>query len=236
MPSHDVPHFAGSPMQRSASALVERTWVVPLAVSLLSLATVWRLGAVVGERPAAGLDLAVQREVLTHQAPLVQQAARLVTVAGGITATRLIALLAAALPWRRTGWRAAACILAAPFAAELICDAAKRMHARARPLGLGQGVDPTWAYPSAHAAVSAAACAVIAHVCRREGVLSPAGATALALGVPALVGASRVLLNVHWTTDVVGGWFTGLAVAALLVAALRADASRVDGAMPRVRQ
>ncbi|MDB4884859.1 MAG: superfamily [Gemmatimonadetes bacterium] len=226
MPSDDEPLRATPPMSHRTGTRAWRAWGAPLAVSGLSLATVRLLGAGVHARAAAGLDLTVQRQVLAHQAPLVQRLAFLVTVAGGITAMRVLAALAAALLWRRAGWRSGACLVAAPFLAELLCDATKRGYARARPLGLGQGVDPTWAYPSAHAAVSAATCAMIAYACRREGLLTPTRALALALGVPALVGASRILLNVHWTTDVVGGWFTGLAVSALLIAGLRYDADR----------
>ena len=40
-------------------------------------------------------------------------------------------------------------------------------------------------------------------------------AIAVASIVPLVVGASRVYLDVHWTTDVLGGWSVGSLVAAL---------------------
>ena len=65
-------------------------------------------------------------------------------------------------------------------------------------------------YPSGHAvnavAILLLAAALIPKRNRRAWV---AGAALLAL----MIGLSRVMLNVHWTSDVVGGWLFGLAFA-----------------------
>jgi PAP2 superfamily len=37
------------------------------------------------------------------------------------------------------------------------------------------------------------------------------------LALPALVGASRLVLDEHWPTDVVGGWLTGIAAASFVL-------------------
>jgi membrane-associated phospholipid phosphatase len=70
------------------------------------------------------------------------------------------------------------------------------------------------AFPSGHTADATAVLATGAYLLVREGVLPAAvaipAATALALGT----GVSRVVLGWHWSSDVIGGWITGLGIAA----------------------
>ena len=52
----------------------------------------------------------------------------------------------------------------------------------------------------------------------RERLIGGRTALALAIGGPLLVGISRIYLNVHWATDVLGGWSAGLLIAVLSAA------------------
>lgn len=70
-------------------------------------------------------------------------------------------------------------------------------------------------FPSGHAARAAAMFGLAAHVARREGLLPPAAARALAVSVPLAVGGSRIHVDRHWATDVIGGLGYGAAAAAL---------------------
>jgi undecaprenyl-diphosphatase len=94
----------------------------------------------------------------------------------------------------------------------LLTEAQKYWIARARPdLEPHLVVVKTTSFPSGHATssmifyLSLALMLTVHHHARRRLV---AASTAIALSV--LVGLSRVMLGVHWPSDVVGGWAFGL--------------------------
>jgi undecaprenyl-diphosphatase len=112
-------------------------------------------------------------------------------------------------------------ILAASLAgASALSNLTKLAVARARPEdGLVDTIG--YAFPSGHSTAAAAGWIALAFVVgatvatRRARLLI----LAAALLIIAIVGASRVYLGVHWSTDVLGGWaLGGLWIGVVLVA------------------
>jgi undecaprenyl-diphosphatase len=169
-------------------------------------------------------DLDVQQWMLTHQHPTLATLAFLTTTAGGITGMRVLSVLGALDLWRRGRRRRAACALAVALAAFALFTVMKRVLARPRPSALDGSISDDFSFPSGHATMSAAVCCTIAWLYWRAGLVGRGPALALAIIVPLIVGISRVYLNVHWATDVLGGWSAGLLIA--VVAAALCDGNR----------
>ena len=172
-----------------------------------------------GEDVLAGestaFDDAVQHWVLAHQTAPIVTFFLIVTRVGGIAPMTGLAVIGAANLWVRGKQRVAAAVLVAPVVAIALFNAVKLLYARPRPVGLGGIVPSSYSFPSGHATASAAICCTLGYVYWREGLTRRSTAVLFAIAVPLLIGVSRVYLNVHWATDVLGGWCAGLLIAVL---------------------
>jgi membrane-associated phospholipid phosphatase len=200
-----------------------RAWLVRFGrewAAVVALATLALLGAAkVGEDVIAGestrFDDAVQQWVIGHQSAPLVAFFLFVTRVGGIAPMIALAVLGTGNLWARGKRRVAAGVLVAPVVAVVLFNVVKRIYARARPLGLGGIVPSSYSFPSGHATASTAICCTLAYVYWREGMIGRSTALAFTIVAPLLIGVSRVYLNVHWATDVLGGWCAGLLIAVL---------------------
>jgi undecaprenyl-diphosphatase len=113
-------------------------------------------------------------------------------------------------------WWPALTLVVLAAVAPLITDWIKQVVGRARPVWeQNLGSEVTLSYPSGHAtagiAVYAAAGVALASLLRDASLGAVAATAGILLGVA--IGLSRLVLGVHWPSDVVGGWCVALAVA-----------------------
>lgn len=128
----------------------------------------------------------------------------------------------AALLLARRGHREGWALPAAALGGWLAHRAAKIVYRRPRPDGRpGRRRKKSSSFPSGHTVGATALYGAAALVLRRARILDRAPAVALGIGVPAAMGASRVALDWHWATDVIGGWLLGGAVALAVAAGER---------------
>ena len=121
-------------------------------------------------------------------------------------------------------WRLAALLLGSSVAGRLLVDLQKLLLTRLRPDEFEHPVAVySFAFPSGHAANSMIVYLLLALLLIRDEGRKRAAATAAVL-LSVVIGISRVLLGVHWPSDVIGGWAFGL----LWVLATMAFAPRVE--------
>jgi membrane-associated phospholipid phosphatase len=195
--------------------------------------------------PLADADAALTAgaERAVSGSPALLLAARTLTLLGDPVLLWVLVLGVCALLHRRGARRLVLFLLAVRVGAQVLSTGLKLVNDRARP-AFDVPVDAALgsSFPSGHALGAAAvwtALAVVVVPLVRRHLLALAAALVLATGVA----ASRVLLGVHYLSDVVAGVLIGTgwtAVCAAVLVAWRAEEGRpvdplVDGLEPGLR-
>lgn len=200
----------GSPLVRLALALL---------LGVLSAVAFVELADEVLEGEATPVDRAIAQWIHRFDAAALLAAMRVVTWLGSgwVLVPVIVAIAAWALARRHRALAATLVLVGA--AGQLLNVLLKLLFGRPRPdLVSIIMVPPSFAFPSGHAMLSTIVYGTAAFVAAR---LAPRLRRPLALATPLLVllvGLSRVVLGVHWTTDVLAGWAAGgIVLAAALV-------------------
>jgi undecaprenyl-diphosphatase len=154
----------------------------------------------------------IERSIMTAAAalrssiPWVAGAASILTMLGGFPFTIGVAVVGSLTLLARRELGRALLLLATVLLVRLLVEGLKDWIGRVRPLA--DQLPDSLAFPSGHSAnsmtayVAVALIAVPAHH-RRTAAL---GAVALSI----IVGITRIILGVHWPSDVLGGWTLGM--------------------------
>lgn len=223
-------------MHQASHGVEGRGWIALFVFGAIALLAFVKIGQDVLVHRSTPFDDAVRAWVSVHRTSGAFVFFLWVTRIGSTRIMYAVSIVASAYLLYRDEWRVAASVLIAPALAIAVYETVKRLYGRARPPGFNQMSDGSFSFPSAHATAATAVCCSLAYVLWREGAFGRMTMLAIGIVVPVLVGMSRVYLDAHWATDVLGGWSAGLFIATVSAAAynrarLRAttDASASSG-------
>ncbi len=155
------------------------------------------------------LDRSIYEALYAGGSPTLTLLARIFTFLGEPTVLVGGGFLVAAWLWHCGRGRFALALLLVILLGRGLSEAQKYWIARARPdFEPHLVVVKTSSFPSGHATSSMIFYLVLALALAPRGWRRPAAAAAILLSL--LIGTSRVMLGVHWPSDVVGGWSFGL--------------------------
>ena len=155
------------------------------------------------------LDRSIYQALYSGGHPALILIGRFFTALGDPTVLIIGGFLVGAWLWREGRGRFAVGLLLVILIGRGLTEAQKYWIARARP-----DIEPhlvvvkTWSFPSGHATSSMIFYLTLALAIAPVGWRRIAAAAAILLSL--LIGLSRVMLGVHWPSDVIGGWCFGL--------------------------
>ena len=152
-------------------------------------------------------------------------------IGGGVQRYIMVTILAIVL-WRWWGWGAGLAMGLTTLVSAVASEALKTFFGRVRP-DLVAHLDPisSAAYPSGHA--NNAAVVYILFIMLIPQARHP-GWQLAAAGMILVTGLSRIMLGVHWPTDVIGGWLLGTSFALMAAAVIAFRQQQRKTAFPSV--
>jgi undecaprenyl-diphosphatase len=175
--------------------------------ALLALVSIWLVMLVFGAGP---VDRSIYETLYAGDRPVLAALARAFTFLGEPTLLIAAGIALGLWVWWRGHVRLALSVTAITLLARALNEFQKIWIARSRPdLETHLVVVKTMSFPSGHS-TSAMVFYLTAALVLSQSSRWRHAAVAAGLLMAVLVGLSRVILGVHWPSDVVGGWAFGL--------------------------
>ncbi|WP_426990617.1 phosphatase PAP2 family protein [Pseudarthrobacter sp. Y6] len=181
---------------------------------------------VVDDRGLTALDLPALELSQNLRSPALDAGVTAFTnIGGGIGMPILASILTAWLTFLSRTWRPVILVGGAAAVSTLATTVGKRLVGRTRP-DHSEAVPPyetTPSFPSGHTLNTTVVIGVLVYVMCLQFEMLWARITAITAGVIFIIamGLSRVFLGHHWLTDVMAGWFLGLAWVGMVILAHR---------------
>lgn len=210
--------FAAVRWRKSSPGTAELLLTSGALLMVLAAIVLGLADGAVEQNGLASIDPPVWQWMIDHRTPALTSVAIFVTNIGSTVSMTVIASLTILYLLIKRRWGDAVLVGVVAAGAGLLVRFGKATVGRERPpVEFRLVTETNESFPSGHALASAAIIGVVLVVlvpgiksrAARVWVIVGAGLFVLAIGL------SRVYLGVHWATDVIGGWVTGLAWLAL---------------------
>src|SRR5262245_38835025 len=180
-------------------------------VFVAAMAGGWIFDRIDEDRRFARFDRAAAQFGADHQSTTSTHVFEAITQFGATGWLLIVmAVIGIVLAWRHRRITVLGYFAAVGIGVSLLNNGLKHLVHRERPAVLQLTSYGGYSFPSGHTAAAAACWAAIALVLARKwGRAGRRGAAVGALVITLAVAASRVLLGVHWLTDVIAGAITG---------------------------
>jgi undecaprenyl-diphosphatase len=177
------------------------------SIAVVALACIWVAMLLLGR---GSLDRTIYQALYAGGHPALVTIARIFTALGEPTVLIGAGFLIALWLWWRGRGRFASMLLLVILVGRGVTEVEKLAVARPRPeLEPHLSVVKTWSFPSGHATSSMIFYLTLA-LALAAGTRWQRPAALAAVLLSLLIGLSRVMLGVHWPSDVVGGWAFGM--------------------------
>ena len=180
---------------------------IRFAGALIALVAIWLVMLLWGRGP---LDRAIYQSLYVGSNPVLVPIARGLTALGEPTILIAASFVVALILWLRGHRHLPLVFIAITMFGRAVSELQKYWIARPRPdLETHLVIVKTSSFPSGHANSSMIFFLTLALVAS-AGTRWQRAAVAAAIVLSLLVGVSRVMLGVHWPSDVIGGWALGM--------------------------
>jgi membrane-associated phospholipid phosphatase len=199
-----------------------RTAAVLLGGAALLIAVWWIVGRLLGTH-TSGVENRLMRHLEQARGTAVEHIAEAASTFGSARVLLPLVAVVAIIAALRARLAVAVVLAVSTLGGLVLSDSVKLLVARARPPLPHRLVSVAgWSFPSGHATQSAAILPALALAAVAFGVPRVLAMTLAVIGVLG-VGLSRIMLGVHYPTDVLAGWLLGGTWFLLTTAVIRTD-------------
>lgn len=200
---------------------------LPIFLAILSfvILIITFIDALTGRSLLLGVDQSVSlyMEGVSGSSQGLVNTFKLISEIGGIEIMVVLGILAAFTLLFRKRWRESAKIFVAVIGTALLTLIFKKLFMRVRPDNTLLAIIDDPSFPSGHSSIAAAFFVTLGYILVTNSEKSTTRVVIISIFsmLVFLIGLSRLVLNVHWLSDVVAGWALGIFISMISIILVR---------------